>query len=240
MGAASISLKPLQIVLIEPTGLKNTARVVLMARSAVKICNQALGWIGGNRINSLDQRSTESILCNDNYDELRQVVLEDVAWNFAKARMVLDAKLVPDADFWGDVSIYPIKNAGDVITVDRVFDEQGSEFQTEGWTVEGDNILVPGSNGGRIYVQYTRDVKDPEKFSAGFAQALAARLAADLAIPIAESRQLQADMWNLYNAKIKAAAANEGSQGSNERIRPGNMTRRRYSNEGAGYLTRRR
>ena len=70
----------------------------------------------------------------------------------------------------------------------------------------------------RVYIKYTWDVVDPARFSPGFVQALAARLAADLAIPIAESRQLQSDMVQIYAAKLVNADTLDSMQGRNQPI----------------------
>jgi len=43
-------------------------------------------------------------------------------------------------------------------------------------------------------------------------------MAADMAIPFAENRSLQVDLWNLYQSKLDIAAVRDGQQGRNEII----------------------
>jgi hypothetical protein len=57
-----------------------------------------------------------------------------------------------------------------------------------------------------------------------FVQALAARMAAELAIPLSENAQLQGTMWQLYGTKLAEAAARDGQQGSNEYITQRRLT----------------
>ena len=47
-----------------------------------EICNIALGYLGANRITSLDieEDSTEHLLCSENYEILRDAVLEEREW----------------------------------------------------------------------------------------------------------------------------------------------------------------
>ena len=63
--------------------------------SEVSICNQAISWLGGKSIISLDDGTTEANLCKANYDHLRDVVLEAKAWTFAIKRVQF-AKLSED------------------------------------------------------------------------------------------------------------------------------------------------
>lgn len=194
--------------------------------TVVSICNQAMGWLGANPITSLNDNTTESRLCSANYDDLRRAVLEDVAWTFAAGRMRLDAIAADDdVDDWGERDRFKIKNLDKVITINRVYYDQKEDLQADDWIREGEYISIPALGSRYLFIKYTKDIENPRLFPPGFVQALAARLAADLAIPITQSRQLQEDMWALYSAKVKSAAANDGSQGSNERIERSRLVR---------------
>ena len=84
------------------------------------------------------------------------------------------------------------------------------------WEKEGKEILA---NVGVLYVKYVWRVTDPTAFSSAFVQTLAARIAADLCIPLTENRSLQADMWTLYQDKLMDAAATDGMQGRQQPLR---------------------
>lgn len=178
--------------------------------SEVSIVNQALLWLGSKAITSLSDDSKEARWMKNNYPFIRDAVLEERRWTFAVERAT---STVNDLDPWGQMYVHPLP--AEWISVFRVFRHVRAEAATwdRGWQVEGRNIL---SKWQTIYMRGIRRVTDTGIFSPLFVQALAARLAADAAIPLTENRQLQSDMWNLYSAKLAEAAAQDGSQGSNE------------------------
>lgn len=179
--------------------------------SEVSICNQAITWLGGTTIISLLDDSQEAKLCNANYDAVRDAVLEAHNWTFAIQRFNLAASATPPQ--FGYAAAYPLPS-----TALRVIDVNKLSFEdpTRTWVVEDGSILTDDSYCKcRCVVQVT----DTAKFSPLFTQALAARLAADLAIPLTQSRSLQQDMWTLYTAKLKEAATIDGLQGRSRKLR---------------------
>jgi len=94
------------------------------------------------------------------------------------------------------------------------------------WRREGDKIL---SYWETIFMKGSVELTDESKFTPMFVQALAARIAADAAIPFTENAKLQADMWSLYEGKLSAAAARDGQQGANDVIKQTLLIGSRYS-----------
>ena len=189
--------------------------------SEVSICNQALGWVGGNLITSLDDGTTEANLCKANYASLRDAVLEDRDWTFATARKLL-TPLADDPVFgWTRQMQLPSDNIRVIgcWALDRDEDQEQADY-----VKEGRRIL---SNEPKLNLKYIRRIVAPEDFSAGFTQALAARIAADIAIPIAQSRALQEDMQALYMKKLSDAGTNDGMQGRSEKKLSTKMLRSR-------------
>ena len=191
----------------------------------IDICNQALGWLGAKRITAFTDPSNEAQLCSDNYEPLRDAVLEERAWTFADASIVLDTP-VPGGWDNGEM-LYPLP--GDVIRVYRVFDRVNvrNPPQLEGWRREGSNVAARFS--GPLYARVTVQIEDVEQFTAGFVQAFAARLAADLAMPITRSRKMQDDMWTLYQSKLRDAAATDAGQARSERTDSTELVRARFT-----------
>jgi hypothetical protein len=179
----------------------------------VAICNQALGWLGGNSISSLGDSSNEAQLCNANYANLRDAVLEDAAWSFAIKRARI-AKLSAAPEY-GFASQFVLPK--DTI---RVLNVQDGGYDTDpdvpGWQREGNTIVCDRD---AIYIKYIARISDTTMFTSGFKQALAARIAADLSIPLTQSRQMQSDMWSLYRAKLGDASTTDSLQGRSRRIR---------------------
>lgn len=198
-----------------------------MASSEVAICNQALGWLGGELITSFSDNSDEAKLCSANYALLRDAVLEEREWTFAVERIELSRlAAVPKYGFNYQfqipatvIRVLQVSRKGDsngiVGTTERYGTGLGS-YDEVLWLKEGTTIRT---NASEIYARVLQQVTDPTKHSPAFDQALAARIAMDLAIPLTNSRTLQKDMAAMYGEKIALAAASDGLQGRSLKVR---------------------
>lgn len=199
-----------------------------MAVSTVSICNQALGWLGADTITSLTDPTREAQLCNDNFDELRDAVLLEREWTFAVRRLVLTPLVASPAYGYENQFLLPtdVLRALNIPTSLGTFGglpflaggagadaDQGLEDWRVENTVDG-NVIV--ANVERIRVRVIWRVVNEKLWSPMFTQALAARIAADLAMPLVNSRILQKDMWSLYEAKLTKAGTMDGMQGKTE------------------------
>ena len=204
----------------------------------VSICNQAISWLAGNRIISLNDETTEARLCKDNYAHLRDVVLEERDWSFARARIQF-ARLAEDP-LYGFSAAFAIPN--DVISVlqatrgpeagDASAGSTGPGFSRENlrngkeqriiWQVEGNTIVCDESN---LVGRVTKRIVDPSKFSPGFVQALAARIAREIALPLTQSQTMEDKMKAKYTESIAEAGTSDGIQGTSNKIRSDALTR---------------
>ena len=184
-----------------------------MAQSAISICNISLSWLGGNVIIAFEDETTEAILCSANYDSSRLAVLEEREWTFAAARAIPNK--LADAPAFGYSSAFQLPTNPVCIKVRKVSNSPRFDTKIEDWVKEGDQILA---NQDVIYIKYTKDVTDPTKFSPGFVQSLAARIAADICVPLTENVDLFASYWQLYLNKLETAGANDGMQGRNIKL----------------------
>ncbi len=211
-----------------------------MAISEVAICNQALGWIGGELIISLDDDSSEAKLCKANYALLRDAVQQEREWTFCVKR--IEPSALQDEPLYGFDKAWQIPpNVLRVLQVSRMDDSvtsgsisnQGIRSSSRGgtgigretrieWLREGETIV--GNNAARIVARVLVRITDTTKFSAAFTQALAARLAMDLAIPLTNSRKLQDSMATMYGEKMALAAASDGLQGRSYNMRSDSLT----------------
>jgi len=89
------------------------------------------------------------------------------------------------------------------------------------WTRERDQIL---SDVSTVYVRYTIKETDPNKFSAGFIHACAARIAVDIAIAITGSKDMRDLMEKAYIELIETGGAIDGLQGVNKTLRSNKLT----------------
>ncbi len=203
--------------------------------SEVTICNQALSWLGGNLIMDLDDGSTEADICNANYALLRDACMEEGKWAFATKRFVLSTP-DPEPPPWG----YRVKFALDpnVLTVIEATDidsaaaghfgsnDQGANNSGDlDWRKEEEFIVCSVDI---IYIKTIIRIIDVAKYTPTFNQALAHRIAADIAVPLTES-QVKADKHQRrYDTAIKVAKAANGLQGKSDRtVSASSIVRRR-------------
>ena len=143
--------------------------------------------------------------------DLRDAVLQAHDWSFAIERINLP-KSATDPTFRYANSFPLPSRVLHVLEVNKV----EANDPVRDWQVENDNIV---SNDATCSAKLLRQVTDTLKFSPLFIQALQARLAADMAIPLTSNGKLEEAKWGLYNAKLKEASSRDGQQGKSKRIR---------------------
>ncbi len=205
--------------------------------SQVSICNQALGWLGANLITSLNDDNREAQLCKTNYPDIRNAVLEEREWTFCVRRISL-APLVlePIYGYTNQFLIPPqvirILNVPDTRfgdTDDNLIGTglggrtEGPDQQPQLGTFRVESIEQPSATGkiilanvDSLFLRVIWRVTNIGLYTPMFIQALAARIAADLAIPLTQNRTLQKDMWALYGTKLRIAGSMDGIQGKME------------------------
>ena len=191
----------------------------MAAVSEVSICNQALLALGANPITSIDDDTVEAKLCKVNYDPIRDAVLERQNWTFAIAWLQLPAAVNPPLSEFANAFPLP----ADVVRV--VFVGDGYNYPDPMWQVQGNSIVT---NATACKCQVVQIVDDPGKFSPLFVQAFVARLAAEMAIPLTNSRAMYETQMQVYNMKMKDAMSSDGLQGKARRIRSKWLNDSRY------------
>lgn len=206
-----------------------------MAVSTVDICNQALGWLGADPITSLNDSSKEAQLCKENFDNLRDVVLEEREWTFAVRRLRLTPMVIKPVYGYAEQFLLPPEvlrvlnipaSRGDFGGLPFLNGGAGADTQ-EGlfdWrveTIDAGNVILANLDAIRCRVIWR--VVNEKLWSSMFVQALAQRLAADLAMPITNSNTILKTHWALYDSKLAAAATMDGMQGKSEVKRSDNL-----------------
>ena len=197
--------------------------------SEVSICNQALGWLGGNLLLSLSDNTVEDKLCNANYAILRDSVMEAAPWTFAQKRAVLTpmAQVPP----WGYSQQFLLP--ADFLHVEYCGqngrweeDDVITDWQKE-QSSDGNNVLV--CNESVVYLRYTKHVTDTQLMSSLFTQALAARIAMDLALSLTNSRSMMSSMAEMYSSKMREAVAQDNKQGRARQIKANTLLNARIA-----------
>lgn len=164
--------------------------------SEVQICNLALSHLGSYTISALTEATQEARQCNLLYDPVRDAVLRDFPWNFAERRGYL-AELSGVTPVGYDYAYaYPtdcikarhIYNAvAGAKPIDFIVNAGSGLASKMILTDEADAILI-----------YTAKITDPNMFDASFVNAMAYKLASDLALPLTKKASLQNIMLQIY------------------------------------------
>jgi len=148
--------------------------------TSTSICNDALLEIGAERIVSLSDTSKRALICNEQYEKLRDYVLTCHPWVFSIKRAEL-AQLVSTPEFG---YAYQYQLPSDCLRVLKT--DEGEEYK-----VEGVYLLTDATT---AFIQYISRVTDASKYSPNFAMALSKFLAANICYPITQSRELVNDL----------------------------------------------
>ena len=179
--------------------------------SEVAICNLALQDLGrGLMITALDENSQAARACRLRYPFARDACLRAYDWNFAAARASLPA--LAEAPAFGFAYAYQLPP-------DCLFVREVEGDDACAWTVERGRLLT--DLGAPLNVTYTRAETNPASFDALFADTLAARIAADVAVSLTESTGKAQALWQVYQSKLAEARRRDAQEGACER--PANL-----------------
>lgn len=188
----------------------------------IDICNLALSKLDVYPITSFVQGTKESRSCSAQYLNSLKSVLEDHPWSFAyKALALTLATPVVDYLQWEYAYNYPT----DCIAIRRINNGQSSSIYYD----EEDEDKIPEieydimakadlaskvivTNKEDAILEYTAYVIAPEMFTSLFIEALAYKLAGDLAITIRGDSKLQSNMYGLYQQSINKAKLSDSKQ----------------------------
>ena len=169
--------------------------------SKVAIANMALTGLGADRIISLTEDSVNAKHVNAVFDLLRDEVQRNHPWNFNQERREF-AKLAATPAF-GFSSFFQIP--GDVL---RILSPETKDIKFQ---VEKDRIATDEDEFKCLCLVR---ITDTTQWSTDFVTAFSARLEAELAFPITNSRSLGADKFKVYLDKIKLARGTDTQEGT--------------------------
>lgn len=168
--------------------------------SKTEICNIALGLLGAERIGSITEGSNESLACQNNWDVSRDATLAAMHWSFARKRLEL-SQLATTPDFGWDYQ-YPLPSD----FIEPIVVNEGSEPK---WVIEGNYLLT---NEDEVELVYIARITETSLYSALFVDALATRLAADIAPAVTRNFELQQKMMQLFDFKIRRAMNHDAAR----------------------------
>ena len=173
----------------------------------VSICSNALRKLGDDPITSLTEDTERARLCNAFYETARDSLLRSHPWNFAITRATLAQLSTTPA--YGFAYQYALPTDPYCLRVLEM-EYQDYIFKIENLATVGRVLLSDESTAKILYVGR---ITDTTLFDSLFVDTLTAHLSVKLAYPITNSTTLQAQMQQLYQAKLSEARSVDGQEG---------------------------
>lgn len=177
----------------------------LSSASIVSIVNIALIMLGEATITSLDDDEKAARVASNLYTRVRDVVLEDHTWSDARAMATL--ALLTTTPTWDYANEFQLPT--DFLRMVRI------DSPEDRWQIHGRKLLT---DLGSVNIEYIKRLEDPNDMSTMLKEAISARLAAEMSLPMTGDPKRQEAMWSLYKAKIDLARHTRSAQRNDEVI----------------------
>lgn len=174
--------------------------------SVIQVANRALTKLGSARITSIDDDVKAAREVKSCFEDLRDDELRAARWSFAMKRDSLPALSTAPAFGYQ----YQYQLPADFLRIDMVNDQfpyadldnyVGRENLD--WVIERGKLLTDFT--APLKVRYIARIEDPNQWDASFREALACRIAAELAEPLTQSVQKRELAWKEYRQAIVRA-----------------------------------
>lgn len=176
----------------------------------ISISNLALNHIGATNIQSFEENTKPAITLRAVYENVVEAVLRDHNWSFA--RKIVDlAETTDEIDGYDFAYAYP----SDCIEARYIYDPSDRRNREIEFIVGADanlskNLILTDQCEAKLV--YTARVTNSGLFDGLFVDALAFRLAADLAVPLKGKLDLQRSYMQQYNFFIENAKATSSNE----------------------------
>lgn len=181
-----------------------------MTISEVTICNLGLAKIGHEGfITSLTEDSKGARYMNVFYEPMRDAVLRQHLWRFARKRAVL-APLVDTVPFDGGYYFQIPEDCLRIIGTDQAYFHGG-----EPWKREGQRIIAAQNV---LNIVYIKRVVDPSEFDPMFVDVLASRLGYETSLSITKSQSVKDQMEREYSKSLLRAAHASATEQDGEKF----------------------
>lgn len=171
--------------------------------SQVTICKRALQKIGAGTITSLEDATREARACTRVFDTVRDATLRLHPWNFATRRAALAADVAVPA--WGFLYQYPLPI--DFLRLLEIKDGPLYQFESTG----AQRVIVTDA-GAPLLIKYTAQITDTAQFDALFVEALACKIAFELAEEITQSTAKKEIAAQDLKSALAAARNTDGQE----------------------------
>lgn len=177
----------------------------------LQICNRALAEAKQAPIDSLSENSESAKRFKLIYDDLRDELLAEFPWTFAKGVIELTAS---EEEVDGFSYLYEMP--ADVVTIRKSFTDTASSNPDP---VDYEKIVNTAGDGHLLgmayedaYVEVTKRVTDPDMWSPGFREGLILRIGSKLAHALTGDKRTGDELANQAEIKISEAKRFDGNQ----------------------------
>ena len=184
--------------------------------SEVDICNIALSNLGERPITARNDQNQRARACDNRFDDVRDLVLRSHVWNCALKREQLTSSAT--APVWGYDVAYP-KPAKML----RLISVKENEYP---FKIEGENIVT---NSTSLNILYIEQATDTAKYDALLIQAIALRLATEIAQDITGKTQLKEALMRKYREVMSEARSADAAEGTPQKIESDLWLESRYT-----------
>lgn len=175
--------------------------------SKTGLCSLALGRVGQDAIEDIDELSTEAGYCRRFYDGARTSTLRKYNWAFA--RRVQSLALLADETSHQYEYVYAKPSSCLKVIALHPEDGYAPDDAKISFLVMGNYIHSDEPN---AQAEYVYDEEDTTKFDPLFAEAFSYRLAADLAMPLTRDPNYVGAMMKLFRETLSEAKTVSGNE----------------------------
>lgn len=199
--------------------------------SEVNICNLALQQMGrSTRIASLSETTTEAgLICALQYPISRDAVLRAFPWNFAQRRAALTAFVEAPAFEYAN----HFKLPSDFLFLTEIFGSYDAPYKLETFSSSSSGAIrvIVTDLGAPLNIRYTARISDASLFDALFITTLAAHMAAEMAIPLTETRSKADGLYRIYQQKLIEARKVDSQEGTPDPMQSGSWVDSRFGTD---------
>lgn len=192
-----------------------------MTETQTTICNKALGLIGGNQINSIQDSTQEALWCKTYYDLSLNVLLSEGAWKHATVEEALVKVDKPDYSE-NQQYVYTIPSNCVLITKVFVKENRQKEDKDINWLVryfpEDNTDYIVCNKDTDLMIEYVYNNANLNKASGKFIEALVAKLALSICMPITHDLEKYNLMLQLYQALKSEALRDDYNEVGEEKL----------------------
>ena len=189
----------------------------------VLICSTALLELGSRPINSFDEDNEGARLCANMYGSVRDEMLRQHPWNFAKKRVTIAPLTTPPA--FGYAHAYQLPSDFiRMIEINGLHEASGVGFPP-GYTIENGKILT---NASRINLRYIFRNDQPNQWDAAFVRLMVTAMRKALAYAITRDTPTAARADQDWAMALKLAKTTNGMEIPPQQITGDSFIEARY------------